>query len=123
MKKKLTMMLLALVVALGGTSVAVMSGCNPPEEQPGPSQTAEYTVKFTVNGEEVGKQTVKHGETLQDFAVPAKPGYTGVWVDAEGNAIDFAAAITADAQYTAQYTANTDTEYKTEYYFENVDGE
>ncbi|MGN1094075.1 MAG: InlB B-repeat-containing protein, partial [Candidatus Neoclostridium sp.] len=123
MKKKLTMMLLALVVALGGTSVAVMSGCNPTEEKPGPSQTAEYTVKFTVNGEEVGKQTVKHGETLQDFAVPAKPGYTGVWVDAEGNAIDFGAAITADAEYAAQYTANTDTEYKTEYYFENVDGD
>ena len=124
MKKKLTMMLLALVVALGGTSVAVMSGCGPTEGNPsGPSQTAEYTVKFTVNGKEVGKQTVKHGETLQDFAVPAKPGYTGKWVDAEGNAIDFAAAITADAEYTAQYTANTDTEYKTEYYFENVDGQ
>ena len=123
MKKKLTMMLLALVVALGGTSVAVMSGCNPTEDKPGPSQTAEYTVKFTVNGEEVGKQTVKHGETLQDFAVPAKPGYTGAWVDAAGNAIDFAAAITADAEYVAQYTANTDTEYKTEYYFENVDGD
>ena len=75
MKKKLTMMLLALVVALGGTSVAVMSGCGPTEGNPsGPSQTAEYTVKFTVSGKEVGKQTVKHGETLKDFAVPANAG-------------------------------------------------
>ena len=123
MKKKLTMLLLALVIAFGGTSVAMLSGCGSCDDTPpGPTET-QYTVKFVgEDGTEIDSVTVQGGETVTAPAVPAKPGYTGKWVDADGNDADFTKGVTADAQYTAQYTANTDTEYTVEYYYETVEG-
>ena len=123
MKKKLTMLLLALVIAFGGTSVAMLSGCGSCDDTPpGPTET-QYTVKFIgEDGTEIDSVTVQGGETVTAPAVPAKPGYTGKWVDADGNDADFTKGVTADAQYKAQYTANTDTEYTVEYYYETVEG-
>ena len=123
MKKKLTMLLLALVIAFGGTSVAMLSGCGSCDDTPpGPTET-QYTVKFVgEDGTEIDSVTVQGGETVTAPAVPAKPGYTGKWVDADGNDADFTKGVTADAQYKAQYTANTDTEYTVEYYYETVEG-
>ena len=64
MKNKLTMLLLALVIALGGTSVAMLGACdgckdNPP---PGPTEKDEYTVKFVdEKGAEIDSVTVTSG--------------------------------------------------------------
>ena len=119
MKNKLTMLLLALVIALGGTSVAMLGacdGCNDNEKD-------EYTVKFVdEKGAEIDSVTVTSGEQVTAPAVPEKAGYTGKWVDAEGNDADFTQGVTADATYTAKYTANTDTAYTVEYYYETVEG-
>ncbi len=125
MKNKLTMLLLALVIALGGTSVAMLGACdgcndNPP---PGPTEKDEYTVKFVdEKGAEIDSVTVTSGEQVTAPAVPEKAGYTGKWVDAEGNDADFTQGVTADATYTAKYTANTNTAYTVEYYYETVEG-
>ena len=125
MKNKLTMLLLALVIALGGTSVAMLGACdgcndNPP---PGPTEKDEYTVKFVdEKGAEIDSVTVTSGEQVTAPAIPEKAGYTGKWVDAEGNDADFTQGVTADATYTAKYTANTNTAYTVEYYYETVEG-
>ena len=124
MKKKLTMMLLALVVALGGTSTALLTGCNKPDEdKPGPVTGNEFKVRFLKeDGSLIEEKTVKSGEKVEQVTPPAKAGYTAEWVDADGNAADFDKTITADAEYKVKYTARTDVEYKVEHYVEKTDG-
>ena len=90
MKKKLTMMLLALVVALGGTSTALLTGCNKPDEdKPGPVTGNEFKVRFLKeDGTLIEEKTVKSGEKVEQVTPPAKAGYTAEWVDADGNVIN-----------------------------------
>ena len=126
MKKKLTMLLLALVMAIGGgTSAALLTGCGG-SDGPGNGQntTDEYTVKFVdESGKVVKETTVKSGETVAAEAIPEKAGYSAKWVDATGAAVDFTKGITANVEYKIQYTAKTDTKYTVEHWYENLDGE
>ena len=119
------MLLLALVMAFGGTSVAMLTGCdncNPPDS--GQTETEEYTVKFVDEKGNVLKETkVKSGETVAAETLPEKAGYTAAWVDAEGKAVDFTKGITANVEYKVQYTAKTDTKYTVEHWYEGLDGE
>ena len=122
MKKKLAM-LLALVLAFGGTSAALLTSCKPTDNPGTNEQESEYKVRFLKeDGTLIEEKTVKHGEKVEAVTAPAKEGYTAEWVDAEGNVADLEKAVTADAEYKVRYTAKTDVAYKVEYYFENVEG-
>ena len=124
MKKKLTMMLLALVVALGGTSTALLTGCNKPNNNGTGNVTEnEFKVRFlNEDGSLIAEKKVKSGEKVEQVTLPEKVGYTAEWVDADGNAADLDKTITADAEYKVKYTAKTDVEYKVEHYVEKTDG-
>ncbi len=124
MKKKLTMMLLALVVALGGTSTALLTGCNKPNGNGTGNVTEnEFKVRFlNEDGSLIAEKKVKSGEKVEQVTPPAKAGYTAEWVDKDGNAADLDKGVTADAEYKVKYTAKTDVEYKVEHYVEKTDG-
>ena len=122
MKKKLAM-LLALVLAFGGTSAALLTSCKPTCTPDQNEQESEYKVRFLKeDGTLIEEKTVKHGEKVEAVTAPAKEGYTAEWVDKDGNVADLEKAVTADAEYKVRYTAKTDVAYKVEYYFENVEG-
>ena len=122
MKKKLAM-LLALVLAFGGTSAALLTSCKPTDNSGRNEQESEYKVRFLKeDGTLIEEKTVKHGEKVEAVTAPAKEGYTAEWVDKDGNVADLEKAVTADAEYKVRYTAKTDVAYKVEYYFENVEG-
>ena len=122
MKKKLAM-LLALVLAFGGTSAALLTSCKPTDNPGTNEQESEYKVRFLKeDGTLIEEKTVKHGEKVEAVTAPAKEGYTAEWVDKDGNVADLEKAVTADAEYKVRYTAKTDVAYKVEYYFENVEG-
>ncbi len=122
MKKKLAM-LLALVLAFGGTSAALLTSCKPTDNPNQKEQESEYKVRFLKeDGTLIEEKTVKHGEKVEAVTAPAKEGYTAEWVDKDGNVADLEKAVTADAEYKVRYTAKTDVAYKVEYYFENVEG-
>ena len=122
MKKKLAM-LLALVLAFGGTSAALLTSCKPTDNPGRNEQESEYKVRFLKeDGTLIEEKTVKHGEKVEAVTAPAKEGYTAEWVDKDGNVADLEKAVTADAEYKVRYTAKTDVAYKVEYYFENVEG-
>ena len=122
MKKKLAM-LLALVLAFGGTSAALLTSCKPTDNPGTNEQENEYKVRFLKeDGTLIEEKTVKHGEKVEAVTAPAKEGYTAEWVDKDGNVADLEKAVTADAEYKVRYTAKTDVAYKVEYYFENVEG-
>ena len=122
MKKKLAM-LLALVLAFGGTSAALLTSCKPTDNPGRNEQESEYKVRFLKeDGTLIEEKIVKHGEKVEAVTAPAKEGYTAEWVDKDGNVADLEKAVTADAEYKVRYTAKTDVAYKVEYYFENVEG-
>ena len=122
MKKKLAM-LLALVLAFGGTSAALLTSCKPTDNPNQDVQENEYKVRFLKeDGTLIEEKTVKHGEKVEAVTAPEKAGYTAEWVDKDGNVADLDKAVTADAEYKVRYTAKTDIAYKVEYYFENVEG-
>ena len=122
MKKKLAM-LLALVLAFGGTSAALLTSCKPTCTPDQNEQESEYKVRFLKeDGTLIEEKIVKHGEKVEAVTAPAKEGYTAEWVDKDGNVADLEKAVTADAEYKVRYTAKTDVAYKVEYYFENVEG-
>ena len=122
MKKKLAM-LLALVLAFGGTSAALLTSCKPTDNPNQDVQENEYKVRFLKeDGTLIEEKTVKHGEKVEAVTAPEKAGYTAEWVDKDGNVADLDKAVTADAEYKVRYTAKTDVAYKVEYYFENVEG-
>ncbi len=122
-KKKLALVLLALVMAVGGG--AAMTACDnekPDENNPGTTQSNEYTVKFKSDtGAELSSAKVKHGNAATAPTVTEKAGYTWAWVDENGAAANLD-SITADVTFTLKYTAKTDTAYTVEHYLEGVDG-
>ncbi len=69
-------------------------------------EPAVYTVSFTVDGEVVQTQSVKHGETATEPKfIPAKDGYDFVcWsVSEDKAAYDFGTAVTGDMTVTAVF--------------------
>ena len=63
---------------------------------------ATYTVKFFADGKLVDSISADYNGTITVPAVPAKPGYTGVWAG-----LGATVTVTGDAKYTATYTPNT----------------
>lgn len=122
-KKKLALVLLALVMAVGGG--AAMTACDPnkPDDpNQGQTQNNEYTVKFKSDtGVELSSVKVKHGNAAVAPSITEKAGYKSQWVD-ENGAVAKLDSITADVTFTLQYVANTDTAYTVEHYVEGVDG-
>ncbi len=72
---------------------------------------AELTVTFKNGETEVDSVKVEYNKTIDAVDIPADPEkedniFLG-WVDADGNAADFTAAITADVTYTAKWATVT----------------
>lgn len=118
----------------GITFDADTNGWSGPVFEPGEVKDAgEYTVSYTRDGHTISEKlavdclvrfddpdfpgagfVVPYGSTGADENVPElnqKPGYTGIWVDAEGNAYDPAQPIYHSKTYTAEYTPNEYTVY------------
>jgi len=117
MKKKLTLILLALVLCLSGAVMAV--GCTG-------SSNKEWTVNFyAADGvTEYGHETVKDGEKVSKDAVyvEEKDGYTIVWMVSGGGEYDFDQPVKGNLSLVLSYVANS-VAYKVEHYTENLDGE
>ena len=74
MKKKLAM-LLALVLAFGGTSAALLTSCKPTDNPNQDVQENEYKVRFLKeDGTLIEEKTVKHGEKVEAVTAPEKAG-------------------------------------------------
>lgn len=69
-------------------------------------EPAVYTVSFTVDGETVLTQSVKHGETVTEpKIIPAKEGFSfSGWLVGD-KAYDFATIVTGDLTITASFEA------------------
>ena len=125
MKKKLTIIMLAIVMCVSGALLAI--GCSGGGNNNNNNAVpAEYSVTFY--GEdgitELEHQTVTGGHTASadNIRVTQKAGYTVVWVDANGNAYDFSSAVNGNLSLILSYKAN-EVGYKVEYYGENLNGD
>lgn len=69
-------------------------------------EPAVYTVSFTVDGETVLTQSVKHGETVTEpKIIPAKEGFSFAGWLVGDKAYDFATAVTGDLTIVASFEA------------------
>lgn len=122
-KKLITLLLAAIMSVSGAAVVLTTTACDGGQSGQGQTQVKKYKVTFKdEKGDVIATKEVDSGSLVEAADAASKAGYTISWVDADNKAVDFTAAISADATYTLKYTANTNTAYKVEHYFEDVDG-